>query len=119
MKNNLTYIETENRKYPIVFNINVMEEIQEAYGSVGAWGAIVENAEGGEPKVKDLKIGLMFMINEGIDIENEEKSENVPMVTAKQVGRLIGDVGFDKITDVIKNLTIASTQTGDNEGKNE
>lgn len=119
MQNKLTYIETDSRKYPIVFNINVMEEIQEVYGSVGAWGEIVENAEGGEPKVKDLKIGLMLMINEGIDIENELTGQNLPMVTAKQVGRLIGDVGFQAITEVIKNLTIASTKTGDNEGKNE
>lgn len=119
MQNKLTYIENNGRKYPIVFNINVMEEIQEAYGSVGAWGEIVENAKTGEPRVKDLKIGLMMMINEGIDIENERTGENVPMVTAKQVGRLIGDVGFQAITDVIKNITIASTNTGDNEGKNE
>lgn len=119
MQNKLTYIETNGKNYPIVFNINVMEEIQEAYGSVGAWGEIVENAEGGEPKVKDLKIGLMFMINEGIDIENEMTGKNEPMVSAKQVGRIISDVGFDKITEKIKNLTIASTNTGDNEGKNE
>ena len=119
MQNKLDYIETSERKYPIVFNINVMEEIQEAYGSVSAWGAIVENAEGGEPKVKDLKIGLMMMINEGIDIENEKTGENMPMVNTKQVGRIISDKGFDAITRVIQNLTIASTQTGDNEGKNE
>lgn len=119
MQNKLTYIETPTRKYPIVFNINVMEEIQEAYGSISAWGAIVENTDGGEPKVKDLKIGLMLMINEAIDIENEQKDENAPMLTAKQVGRLIGEVGFQAITNVIKNLTIASTKAEDNEGKNE
>ena len=119
MQNKLTYIEYNDRKYPIVFNINVMEEIQEAYGSVGAWGGIVENADRGEPKVKDLKIGLMFMINEGIDIENEMTGQNAPLLTAKQVGRLISDVGFQVITDVIKNITIESTKTGDNEGKNE
>ena len=119
MQDKLTYIESNDRKYPIVFNINVMEEIQEAYGSVSAWGGMVENTDGGEPKVKDLKIGLMFMINEGIDIENERTGKNDPMVTAKQVGRLISDVGFDTITNVIKNITVASTNTGDNEGKNE
>lgn len=119
MQNTLTYIENNGRNYPIVFNINVMEEIQEAYGSVSAWGGIVENADGGEPRVKDLKIGLMLMINEGIDIENERTGKNDPMVTAKQVGRLISDVGFQAITEVIKNITIASTKTGDNEGKNE
>ena len=119
MQNKLTYIKTKDRDYPIVFNINVMEEIQEVYGSVSAWGRMVENAEGGEPKVKDLKIGLMLMINEGIDIENEMTGKNEPMLSAKQVGRLIGDVGFQVITDVMKKITIASTHTGDNEGKNE
>ena len=119
MQNKLTYIKTNDRDYPIVFNINVMEEIQEVYGSVSAWGGIVENAEGGEPKVKDLKIGLMLMINEGIDIENERTGKNDPMVDAKHVGRLISDVGFQAITDVIKNVTVASTKTEENEGKNE
>ena len=119
MQNKLSYIEANDKKYPIVFNINVMEEIQEAYGTISRWGAIVENAEGGEPKVKDLKIGLMFMINEGIDIENEITGENMPMLNTKQVGRIISEKGFDEITRVIKNLTVESTHTGDNEGKNE
>lgn len=119
MQNKLTYIETKDKRYPIVFNINVMEEIQEAYGSISAWGAIVENKDGEEPKVKDLKIGLTMMINEAIDIENEETNGNKPLVTSKQVGRLISEVGFAEITEKIRNLTVASTDTGDNEGKNE
>lgn len=118
MKTKLTYIETANKKYPIVFNINVMEEIQEAYGSLGNWGSIVENAGVGEPKIKDLKIGLMMMINEAIDIENEETGENVPMLTSKQAGRLITEVGFEEITKKIQNLTVVSTDAGDNERKN-
>ena len=119
MQNKLTYIEAKDRRYPIVFNINVMEEIQEAYGSISAWGGIVENAGGGEPKIKDLKIGLMMMINEGIDIENEANGTNTPMLSTKQVGRLITEVGFDVVTKKIQELTVASTNTGDNEGKNE
>ena len=119
MNSKLSYIESGDKSYPIVFNLNVMEEIQDAYGSVGNWGKIVENAEGGEPKVKDLKIGIMLMINEAIDIENEAKGENAPMVTTKQVGRLISDVGTAEIIKKVKNLTIESTNTGDNEGKNE
>ena len=119
MLNKLEHISANGREYPVTFNINVMEEIQEAYGSIGAWGAIVENAEGGEPRVKDLKVGLMAMINEGIDIENEITGQNMPMVNSKQVGRIISERGFEAITIVIKNLTVASTNTGDNEGKNE
>ena len=119
MQNKITHIEANGKRYPIVFNINVMEEIQEAYGSISAWGGIVENAGGGEPKIKDLKIGLMMMINEGIDIENEANGTNTPMLNTKQVGRLITEVGFDVVTKKIQELTVASTNTGDNEGKNE
>lgn len=114
----LAYIETTKRRYPIVFNINVMEEIQEAYGSMSAWGDMVES-ENGEPKVKDLKIGLMMMINEGIDIENEEQGKNEPFVTAKQVGRLISEVGFVEIIRKIQEVTINSTDAGENDTKNE
>ena len=119
MADKIAYIKTEKRDYPIVFNINVMEEIQEAYGSISAWGEVVDNKDGGEPKVKDLKAGFMAMINEGIDIENEKNGTNEPMLTSKQVGRIISEVGFENAIREIQNLTIASTETGDNEGKNE
>ena len=119
MQNNIKYIGTDEKKYPIVFNLNVMESIQEAYGSLNTWGEIVENKDGGEPKIKHLKAGLMMMINEAIDMENERTGERTPLLTHKQVGRLIGDVGFAEVTATIKNLTVSSTNTGDNEGKNE
>jgi hypothetical protein len=118
MQNKMSYIGND-KKYPIVFNLNVMEAIQDAYGSMNAWGRIVENEQGGEPKIKDLKAGLMMMINEAIDMENERTGEKEPLVTPKQVGRLISEIGFAEVTEVIKNLTVASTTTGDNEGKNE
>ena len=119
MNDKISYIETAKKKYPIVFNLNVMEEIQEKYGSMANWGDIVENTDGGEPKIKDLKIGLAEMINEAIDIENEGKETKEPFVNSKQVGRIIGEVGFYEITNVIKALTVASTKSEDNEGKNE
>ena len=119
MKDTLTYIKTTEKTYPLVFNLNVMEAIQEQYGSMSKWGEIVENREGGEPKIKDLKIGLMEMMNEAIDIENEEKEKKEPFVTSKQVGRIIGEIGFAEITKKIQEVTIASTKTEDNTGKNE
>ncbi len=116
MKSNISFIFTENRRYPLIFNLNVMEEIQEQYGSVSNWGDVVEGD--GEPNIKNLKAGLIAMINEGIDICNEENGENTPFVTSKQVGRIITEVGFDNIIATIKQLTVESTKTGD-ELKNE
>ena len=109
MKDTIAYIETSKRKYPLVFNLNVMEEIQEQYGSLEAWG---EKTQGdGEPNVKDLKAGVMAMINEGIEIENENNGTNDPLVTAKQVGRIMSEVGLGEITSSIQKVTVASTKT--------
>ena len=116
MKDTIAYIKTEKRTYPLVFNLNVMEEIQEQYGSLDAWG---EKTQGeGEPNVKDLKNGVMAMINEGIDIENENNGTNEPFVNAKQVGRIISEVGMGEILKSIQRLTVASTKTEGDE-KNE
>ena len=117
MKNARVYIETEKKKIPLVFNLNVMEEIQEKYGTLGKWGKITTGD--GEPKVKDLKAGIMAMMNEAIDIENEENGTNETPLTEKQVGRIMTEVGIKAIVEKIQEITIASTKSGDNEGKNE
>lgn len=108
MKNTVVYIETEKKNYPIVFNLNVMEEIQEQYGSLDKWGEITQG--NGEPKVKDLKAGILAMINEGIEIENEDNGTNNPLLTAKQIGRIMTEVGIATIVEKIKEITVASTQ---------
>ena len=113
MKDIIVYIETPERRYPMVFNLNVMEEIQEHYGTVEAWG---EKTQGtGEANIKSLKVGMMAMINEGIEIENENNGTNESLVNAKQVGRIMSKVGIVEITKAIQQLTIASTKTEGNE----
>ena len=114
MKNTVVYIETEKRKYPLVFNLNVMEEIQEQYGSLDEWGKITSGK--GEPQIKSLKAGIMAMMNEAIDIENEGTNE--PMLTSSKVGRIMSAVGFDEIVKKIKEITVASTKS-EGESKNE
>ena len=109
MKNTVVYIEADGKKYPLAFNLNVMEEIQEHYGSLDAWGKVTQGD--GEPKVKDLKYGVMAMLNEGIDMENESNGTNMPMLTAKQVGRIMTDVGIQNIVSAIQEITVASVKT--------
>ena len=116
MKNTVVYIETEKKNYPLVFNLNVMEEIQEQYGSLDEWGKVTQG--NGEPKVKDLKNGIMAMINEAIDIENEENGTNEPMLDERKVGRIMTEVGIVTIVQKIQEITIASTKSED-DGKNE
>ena len=115
MKNTVVYIEAGGKKYPLAFNLNVMEEIQEHYGTLDAWGKVTQG--NGEPKVKDLKCGVLAMLNEGIDMENESNGTNNPMLTGKQVGRIMTEVGIQDIVKAIQDITVASVKT-EGSGKN-
>lgn len=100
--------------YELVFNLNVMELIQEEYGSVEAWGELVE-AEA-EPKAKDLKYGFTAMLNEGIDIYNEEHADDEgfkerPFFTEKQVGRIISEIGLANAAKTLNKTVIDSTKS--------
>ena len=111
MKNTVVYIEADGKKYPLAFNLNVMEEIQEHYGSLDEWGRVTQGE--GEPKVKDLKYGVMAMLNEGIDMQNESNGTNEPMLTAKKVGRIMTEVGIQKVVSAIQEITVESVRTED------
>ena len=49
MLDKMNFIETENEKYPLMFTLNVMEKIQEEYGSINAWSDLVQKE--GEPDI--------------------------------------------------------------------
>ena len=117
MKEKMTYLELGEKKYPICFNLNVMADIQEEYGSMKKWGEVVEGGNDGEPNIKDLMKGLLAMINEGIDIENEEKEKKMSFLTPRQVGRIITNYGLEEVIEKIKSLTHNSMP--EDEGKNE
>ena len=107
------YIKTTKRIYPICFNLNVIEEIQELYGSITAWGEIVESKTKDGINIKDLKKGLTIMMNEAIDMENAELpiEQQQELVNEKQVGRIISEVGFEETTKIIMGLSKESTET--------
>lgn len=113
MKDVIRYIETENKKYPICMNLNVVEEIQEKYGTLEDWIQVIDNADGDMPRIKDLKVGLTIMINEAIDMENDKKGLNEPFLTEKQVGRVLSEIGLEKLVKVIVSLSVESTKVDD------
>ena len=104
-------IRYKDKEYELVFNLNVMEEIQEEYGSVEKWGELTEAAD--EPNAKAIKFGLGAMINEGIDIYNEEHAgeEVRKPFTTRQIGRVITEVGLGDIAKSINNTVVDSTKT--------
>ena len=102
-------IEYKGKSYELAFNLNVMEEIQEKYGSVEKWGNLIEQEE--EPKAKDIKFGFVAMLNEGIDIYNEEHDDKREFFTSKQVGRIISEIGLSEVAEKIRNNVIESTKS--------
>ncbi len=86
----------DDKTYSLVFNLNVMESIQNKYGTVQKWGKLTDNKDGKEPNAKALIFGFTEMINEAIDIENEEAGTEKPLLTLKQVGRIITRAGLQE-----------------------
>lgn len=115
MKDVYGKIQYKGREYKLAFTLNVMEAIQEEYGTIDKWGELTDGAQG-EPNAKAVKFGFCEMLNEGIEIDNEETGTDIPPFTLKQVGRLITEVGLLKATQTLNETVIESTK---GEEKNE
>ena len=115
MIDKINYLETKDEKYPIAFTLNVMEALQEKYGNLNEWTNLAQKSE--EPDIKSLKFFMTEAINEGIEIENEKHGEKRKLLTPKQVGRILTEIGFATLTDKIRDTVSDSIQT-DNTSKN-
>ena len=99
-----------------MFSLNVMEAIQDKYGSIDKWSSLIQ--KNGEPDIKALKFFMTEAINEGIEIENEKNNEKRKSVTSKQVGRILTEVGLSGTANKIMTTISESIQTDDT-SKNE
>lgn len=107
-------LEYKGKNYKLVFNLNVMEVIQDKYGTLEKWGKLTDGAENdGEPNAKAVIFGITAMLNEGIDIENEENGTKEKMLTCKQVGRMITDIGLQSSAQLMNGVVIDSTKSGE------
>ena len=116
MKDYKFELQTEEKNYTLVFNLNVMQEIQEEYETLEKWGELTDGRVG-EVNVKALIFGLTSMMNEAIDMKNEEEGTNEPFYTKKQVGRIITKAGVEKSAKALNNAIVESTKS--DEPKNE
>lgn len=103
-------IQYKGNTYKLVFNLNVMEEIQEEYKSLKEWGELTDG-ENGEPDAKAVIFGFWCMLNEGIDIQNEENGTDLKPFTRKQVGRMITEFGLANATNKLNKTVIDSTKS--------
>lgn len=108
-------INYKGKEYKLVFNLNVMEAIQGAYGTLDKWGDLTDGSKS-EVNIKALVFGITEMINEAIDIENDENGTNEPFVSHKKVGRILTEVGIEKVAQNMNNLVVESTK---DDSKNE
>lgn len=104
-------IEYKGKLYTMVFNLNVMEELQREYGTMQKWGELTDGANGNEIDAKAVIFGFNCMFNEGIDIDNEESGTELKPLTLKQTGRIITEIGLRKATEALNNTIIESTQS--------
>ena len=72
MIDKINYLETETEKFPLAFTLNVMEKIQEEYGSIQAWSNLVQRD--GEPDIKALKYFITEAINEGLETKSARRN---------------------------------------------
>ena len=108
-------IQYKDKILKIVFNLNVMEAIQEEYGSLREWGNITDGGDG-EPNAKAVIFGFTQMLNEGIDIGNEENGTDEKPFTLKQVGRIITEIGLANATETLNKTVVESTQSSEKNG---
>ena len=84
MKEMKSIINYKGQDYSLVFNLNVMEAIQDEYGTVGTWGKLTDGSEE-EVNAKAVIFGLTEMLNEGIDIDNETNGTDIKPFTKKHL----------------------------------
>ena len=105
-------IQYRGKELSLVFNLNVMENVQAEYGTVEKWGDLTDGSSG-EVDAKALIFGFTEMLNEGIDIANEENGTDEPHLTHKQVGRIITEVGLQNAAKVMNDTVIESTRSAE------
>lgn|SRR5574344_1178452 len=116
MKDYKFNFELDGKTYSLVFNLNVMEAIQNKYGSVQKWGRLTDNKDGKEPNAKALIFGFTEMINEAVEMENDENGTEKSLYTLKQVGRLITKAGIQESAKKLN--TVITESVKDDHPKN-
>jgi hypothetical protein len=111
MKEMKSEIEYKGQKYNVVFNLNVIEALQNKYGTFDKWVDLVQpkNKEQ-ETDLKALKFAFREALNEGIDIDNEDNETDIKFLTEKQVGRIITEIGVSDASKKLQEVVIESTK---------
>lgn len=128
----VNYIELSGDKYPLKCDILVLEKIQEEYGELTEFennltgfvpkrdeeGELVRNEEGfmvgvyGIPDAKTLRKALMWMVQEGLEIEGTQM-EITEVDIARKVDMSpveLGNILRDEFSKCFKRKNVETTQ---------
>ncbi len=122
MKDVMDKLEYKGKEYKLIFNLNVLEEIQDKYGTLNKILMEAYGEKTGEPSVKALAFMIAAMVNEGIDIDNESREVKQPFITQKQANRMLTEfIQNNNIEDVVKLIDDLMTKSlqGGKDSKNE
>lgn len=122
MKDEMAKLVYQGKEYNLIFNLNVLEEIQDKYGTLGKCLDAAFGHATGEPSIKALSFMVCTMVNEAIDIENEKKQVPDKPITVKQAGRMLSEFiqgyGLESAVKLVDDLMEKSLEGGKN-SKNE
>jgi hypothetical protein len=104
MQINMKIIEHEGIKYPLIIDLNAMEDFQKSF--FAETGKSIMDSESFENF--GLTAGILQFqaaLNEGIDYENQKKGSAREFVTKREAGRIMSEIGMEKAGSVISELT--------------
>lgn len=107
----MKHVTVKGVEYPLAFNLNVASVVQKKYGTLDVWAEKLKPKDKKkQPELDDIIFTYKEFINEGIDIENDEKGEKRPFLTEKQVGRLLSSL--ENFTGIATELITESNDNG-------
>lgn len=101
MIDKVEHIEVDGKKYPYFFDLNMLEQIQDEYGSIAEWDKKLTGKEGEdgnkEWSCKHVKKSFASMINEGYAKEGSSET-----IDEKQVGAIFAKAGLREIGSIVQ-----------------
>lgn len=97
--------EFDGKKYPGIFNLNVMADLQEKFGSVD----VLKLIEGDEPNIIAIRFLMTKMINEAERV-NKEKEEK-KYFTEEEIGSMVTIDDLLNSSKVAQNIIVRDTES--------
>lgn len=76
-------IKYNDKEYSLAFNLNVVDDLQDKWGSFDTWLEKLADSD-----IKFIKDIVMYCVNEAIDIKNEEEGTKEKKITSRMAGRM-------------------------------